>query len=217
MKRLLTVVASMCMLLGSTTVLAEGPESGSGTSSRKEGMAARAQALLARIQAEGLVSVTLRAQDPVDVGLLRLVSQFDGTLPGTAEARALLALRPVTARPLSILAGGTPSSSGALLEDIYTVTVRNLTSADWFDIVVFYKRVGLSGVVYLEAFDVQPNAAPVFQMGVCSQMESYVVGFFIGDDLVAQIPSSGNMTPTLASIYNPSDIEPCADSWSIAD
>ncbi|MBE4752312.1 hypothetical protein G4177_29515 [Corallococcus sp. ZKHCc1 1396] len=194
------------------------PTSRSEATVRQEGLAARANALLARIHDEGLVSVTLRTQDPVEVGLLRLLSQFDGTFAGTAEARALLALRPATARPLSILAEGRPAPApGPMLDTLYTVTVRNLTSADWFDIVVFYKRVGLSGVVYLEAFDVQPNAAPVFQMGVCSQMESYVVGFFIGDDLVAQIPSSGNMTPTLASIYNPSDIEPCADSWSIAD
>lgn len=220
MKRLLAVVASMCVVLGSSTVLAGGvgAVSQSGVTVREGGLASRANALLARIHEEGLVAVTLTAQDPVDVGLLRLVSQFDGTFAGTAGARALLALRPETARHLSIQAGGKPASSpGSMLEDIYTVTVRNLTLADWFDIVIFYKRVGLSGVVYLEAFDVQPNAAPVFQMGLCSQMESYVVGFFIGDDLVAQIPSSGNMTPSLASIYNPSDIWPCADSWSIAD
>lgn len=46
-------------------------------------------------------------------------------------------------------------------------------------------------------------------------MRRYVVGFFIGDEMVATFPAEGNMTPELASQWNPSDTERCADSWRI--
>lgn len=65
MKRLLAVVASVCMMLGSSTVLAGGvgAVSRNDVSAREEGLASRANALLARIHEEGLVAVTLKAQD----------------------------------------------------------------------------------------------------------------------------------------------------------
>ncbi len=101
-------------------------------------------------------------------------------------------------------------------EWFYTVTVANRTTDTFDQIVVFYKRVNLEGVVFLQEVGVTPGQVVVFRLGACNRMENYVVGFFLGDDLVAKIPGSGNMTPQLASQLNPTDVEPCADSWSIA-
>ena len=61
-----------------------------------------------------------------------------------------------------------------------------------------------------------PGDIAEFLLGLCRDVESYVIGFFIGDDLVAQHPPSGNLTPQLASVLNPTDTDPCADSWSIS-
>jgi len=48
-------------------------------------------------------------------------------------------------------------------------------------------------------------------------MESYVIGFFIGDEMVHQFPASGdgNMTPQRASMENPDDSDATVDWWTI--
>ncbi len=102
----------------------------------------------------------------------------------------------------------------------YTIQIANATSNTTFDEVdVFYKRVGLPGVVFLTEKQVAPGQARYFDLGACSEMESYVVGFFIGDDLVAQLPAEGdgNMTPARASQLKPADVDACADAWAITD
>lgn len=102
-------------------------------------------------------------------------------------------------------------------ESTYQININNQTTDIFTQIVVFYKRIGLSGVVYLREENVQPGQISTFVCGLCKEFESYVVGFFIGDELVAQIPTTGNMTPQLASQLNPSDRDPCIDSWMITD
>lgn len=102
-------------------------------------------------------------------------------------------------------------------ESSYVVNVNNQTTDTFTEIVMFYKRVGLPGVVYLSEASVPPSRVSTFVCGLCKNLESYVVGFFIGQDLVAQIPAQGNMTPALASQLNPTDVYPCADSWMITE
>jgi hypothetical protein len=99
----------------------------------------------------------------------------------------------------------------------YRVIVRNATPDTFTEIVVFYKRVGQSGVVFLREENVGPAEARGFVLGIAGQMESYVIGFFIGDEMVAQWPASGdgNMTPQRASIDNPDDTDPTVDWWTI--
>jgi hypothetical protein len=100
-------------------------------------------------------------------------------------------------------------------EASYLVDVNNQTTDTFSEIVVFYKRLGLPGVVYLSARDVGPGKVSSFVCGLCKDFESYVVGFFLGPNLVAQIPGAGNMTPALASQLNPTDVDPCIDAWMI--
>jgi len=101
------------------------------------------------------------------------------------------------------------------------VTFSN-NSTDTFDqVVLFYKRVGLPGVVFLEAPAFRPGTKIIFVLGICSQVESYAMGVYFFDaqgnlSEVARIPSQGNMTPALASQLNPTDTDLCADSWSIS-
>jgi hypothetical protein len=99
----------------------------------------------------------------------------------------------------------------------YRVYVTNATAETFSEIVIFYKRRGLPGVVYLSERDVGPGRVIAFLLGDASSMESYVVGFFLDGDLVQQIPTSGNMTPALASMLNPTDADPCLDAWLISD
>lgn len=102
----------------------------------------------------------------------------------------------------------------------YTVTITNRTTDTFDEIALFYKRVNLPGVVYLGELNVGPSQTRIFNLGPCTQMESYAFGLRIGNDFVFQFPRDIlgpgiNMTPHLASVYSPSDVEPCADSWRI--
>lgn len=107
-----------------------------------------------------------------------------------------------------------------ILRPHYTVQITNLTAHVVFsEINVFYKRVNMNGVVFLSQTNVEPGESRFFDLGPCPEMESYVVGFFFGEELVAQLPPAGqgNMTPQLASQFKPSDQDPCADGWAISD
>lgn len=97
----------------------------------------------------------------------------------------------------------------------YRVFISNATTDTFDEIVIFYKRVGLPGVVYLTEPLVGPGQVRAFMLGAAENMESYVVGFFLAGQNVAQIPSQGNMTPALASQLKPSDTDLCLDSWEI--
>jgi len=102
----------------------------------------------------------------------------------------------------------------------YTVKISNFTAQTVFsEINIFYKRVNQSGVVFLTQTNIQPGEFRYYDLGPCSEMESYVVGFFFGVNLVAQLPpeGQGNMTPALASQYKPADQDPCLDGWGISD
>jgi hypothetical protein len=98
-------------------------------------------------------------------------------------------------------------------EWLYTVTARNDTGITLDQVVVFYKRVGLTGVVFLAAENVEHGDLAVFTMGVCKHMESYVIAGMVDDTIVTKPPAPGDLTPTRASAINPTDTFRCADSW----
>jgi hypothetical protein len=99
----------------------------------------------------------------------------------------------------------------------YFVNINNQTSDLFTEIVLFVQKVDAAGVTYLSERDVPPGIIASFSCGRCGDLVSYVVGFFIGQDLVAKIPQTGNMTPSLASRLNPTDVDSCADSWMIME
>ena len=74
--------------------------------------------------------------------------------------------------------------------ETYVVRFANMTSTTFDEVVVFYKRKFLPGVVYLNHIGLIPGEVTEFELGLCYLMESYVIGVFIGDDLVAQLPRS---------------------------
>jgi hypothetical protein len=101
-------------------------------------------------------------------------------------------------------------------EWIYTVNIRNLSTDTFDEIALFLKRRNQDGVVFFANRGVAPGATAQYLLGLCRDVESYVVGFFIDDVRVAKFPDMGNITPELASLLNPTDTDPCADSWSIS-
>jgi hypothetical protein len=107
---------------------------------------------------------------------------------------------------------------GASLEH-YIVRFGNMTSVPFDEVVIFYKRRWLPGVVFLDKIGLIPGEVTDFDLGICQFMESYVIGVFIGSDLVAQLPApgDGNITPERASQIDSADIDPCVDSWNIWD
>jgi hypothetical protein len=163
----------------------------------------------------------------LESNLLRLLQEIEGKndteIRGKYAVKGEQIIKPsrtvesLSPEFLQRLNNNVPSRNLSLVTlPFYTVTVTNRTTEDIFTrIVVFYKRLNLSGVVFLEQLIVIPNESRVFNLAFCDQMESYVVGFFIDDDLVAKIPGQGNMTPQLASQLNSTDFYPCEDSWSI--
>ncbi len=125
---------------------------------------------------------------------------------------------PLVVYPQAIGTDHTYSRSGLSPGDAtYIVNINNQTSDLFTEIVLFVQKVGVAGVTYLSERDVPPGIIASFSCGRCGDLVSYVVGFFIGQDLVAKIPQTGNMTPALASLLNPTDVDSCADSWMITD
>jgi hypothetical protein len=100
-------------------------------------------------------------------------------------------------------------------EWIYTVNILNTTTDTFDEIVVMMKRINQTGIVFLVNEGVAPGETAQYLLGLCRDVESYVVGFYIGDTEVFKFPAQGNLTPALASQLKPSDTDPCADSWLI--
>lgn len=69
--------------------------------------------------------------------------------------------------------------------------------------------------MYLAEEDVAPGQMVVFALGVCNLMRSYVIACMVGDDIVAKLPETGELTAANASALNPTDTLECADSWVI--
>ncbi|MCK5609187.1 hypothetical protein KAR91_45355 [Candidatus Pacearchaeota archaeon] len=96
-------------------------------------------------------------------------------------------------------------------EWIYTVNIVNLTLTTFEEICMFYKPKNVNGVVFIRAGNVEPRVITTFRLGVCRDLEAYVIGFFYKEDdklYSFKIPEEGN-------IYPPIEPEPCADSFEI--
>jgi len=146
----------------------------------------------------------------------RLAERLEET-PATA-GRAEAILEKYEPSSVSFAYGGEHVFAKADLdigEWLYTVTVRNNTTDTFTEIVVFYARTNETGVVYLSHREVPPGKVVVFNLGVCKLVRSYTVGFFLGEDLVAKFPETGELTAENASQLNPGDTLRCADSWVI--
>jgi hypothetical protein len=104
-------------------------------------------------------------------------------------------------------------------QQVYVVYIRNGSTSTFTEVVFFYKRRSLPGVVFLREEVFAPQQIAGFALGLAEDMESYVIGFFLGDELVAQMPpkGDGNMTALRASIYNPDDQDAAGDWWTIED
>jgi hypothetical protein len=124
-----------------------------------------------------------------------------------------MAFPPSLARSLVLTLFEAPAQA---YED-YIVRFTNHTSVTFDEVIIFYKRLNLPGVVFLQEIGLVPGEVRDFNLGLCIMMESYVIGIFIGEDLVGQLPGpgQGNMTPARASEFDPSDVDPCADSWGV--
>jgi hypothetical protein len=116
--------------------------------------------------------------------------------------------RPARAIPASVCApyilfsqlfgSDTSLISGAIAPEqrSYKVTVTNLSTTTFSEVTLFYKRRGLDGIVYIRWNDVVPAAIVEYVCGLTQDLESYVIGFFDNDKLVAQIPETGNLYPS---------------------
>jgi hypothetical protein len=110
----------------------------------------------------------------------------------------------------------TQVGSANLLEWYYTVTIRNETTEVFDQVVVFYGMTNVpAGVGIWREWIFAPGDVRVFNLGICKYLKDYVVGFYLGDDLVSRFPDQGTMTPELASQVKPSDAGRCTDSWVI--
>jgi len=101
---------------------------------------------------------------------------------------------------------------------IYTVSIRNTTVETFDEVVLFYKRLGLEGVVFLGTTGFKPGDRIIFPLGMCGGMVSYAVGLFKGGTLLATIPNPQDgaaMTPDLAANLDPARPDACTDAWAV--
>jgi hypothetical protein len=101
----------------------------------------------------------------------------------------------------------------------YIVHFRNGTPATTFDeVVVFYKRAGKAGVVFLHAVGFPPGAVRTFQLDRASALESYTIGVFLQGGMVARLPDDGSvMTPAKAAAIDQNRVDEFTDSWAVVE
>lgn len=103
---------------------------------------------------------------------------------------------------------------GTLRTEQYSVVIENDTGDTTFTEIAIFFRQGVD-LLTQNFLNVAPGQIKTFHLGDCHTMQSYAVGFWIGNDMVARIPEEGNMTAELASQLDPSDTLPCSDGWEI--
>lgn len=101
-------------------------------------------------------------------------------------------------------------------ETPYLVIFENRTDDNFTEIAVFYR---LKGDVLSRRLTTPLPARQsfIFNLGGCGQVVDYVIGAFVGKDMVAKIPQNGNLTPELVSRLHPNDQDPCRDDWHIGE
>jgi hypothetical protein len=94
----------------------------------------------------------------------------------------------------------------------YTVWLRNGTS-DTLTVTMPYAFLSNGqGVVQSTTQVLNPGDARPFLLGGCDNLLAYYV---VLPQYQFQWPTDGPMTPARSSQFNPTDTEPCVDSWSI--
>lgn len=158
-------------------------------------------------------------------GAMRLMDRgrrmaIPGTRPTTPEVQVPLKTQPLSlplAVPFAIpsIVKAPPANIVQNLANIrYSVWVENQTEITVTEMVVFYLQRGSNVMQMRQIIPVLPGGIAMFELGQCTQLESYSLGIFIGDELVARVPQPGqNMTPELATQYHPWDNDPCKDTW----
>lgn len=99
---------------------------------------------------------------------------------------------------------------------IYTVTVSNESYDDvevHIDYVIDSNPNVQKQIYLLHPREVRPML--LTESGRCTSMVAYVISVYVNGFLRARLPEEGVMNPEAASILNPDDREPCADSWRI--
>lgn len=142
------------------------------------------------------------------------------TRPTTPEIQIPLKTQPLSlplAIPFAIpsIVKAPPTKIIRNLSNIrYSVWVENQTEITVSEMIVFYLQRGSSVMQMRQIIPVLPGGIAMFELGQCSVMESYSLGIFVGDDMVARVPEPGqSMTPELATQYHPWDNDPCKDTW----
>jgi hypothetical protein len=110
------------------------------------------------------------------------------------------------------------SPPGALNPDLkaYVVDLRNATGQVFDEVVLFYRRSGMGGVVFLGATGFAPNAILSLALGRASKMAGYTVGFFLHQRMVARLPEDGGeMNAVKAAALDPNRLNAWTDSWAI--
>jgi hypothetical protein len=142
----------------------------------------------------------------------RLVERLAAT-PATAERMEAILERAEPHPNVMHAYGGEHVFSQAeidLGEWQYSITVTNNTPETYTGVAVVYKRTDTVETLAVAETDVAPGDMVVFSLGECRRVHSYVIGAYIGDELVTHAPEVGEQTPQSAP-----DSFRCADWWEI--
>jgi hypothetical protein len=92
----------------------------------------------------------------------------------------------------------------------YGVTVTNKTTETFTGVAVVFRRTDAVEALAVAETNVGPEATVAFSLGDCSGVQGYVIGAYIGDELVSRAPDVGEQPPG-------GGVDPfrCADFWDI--
>jgi hypothetical protein len=93
----------------------------------------------------------------------------------------------------------------------YSVIVTNKTETIYTAIAIVCTFTNGDTGQFAET-DVAPGNIRVFSLGACAAIGSYVLGCYIGDELVTRVPDVGGVTPDAPDSDDPFR---CADWWEI--
>ncbi len=155
----------------------------------------RANRLLELVKQEGIDSVAQHTDlEKMDHSLLHLIK--DSQIPSTpAEERLAVAN--------------------------YVVRVINYFPQVVDEVALFFKRNSDNPAApshFTWMTNVLPGQTRFFNLGACSDLQSYALGAFIGSEAVVTIPppGTGPMTPARAALQYPQNhVGPCEDRWPL--
>lgn len=185
--------------------------------------AATPEELLERVRSEGIGNIVSRPETlrDRDLDYLDLVANLldDADQKAVQKARKLRGMPEVTESGYAALPGGTPKHlrelASSTRSDLYRIYFSNLAKEPIEEVAVFY-RTTLNAPGMQNVRGLPFRSTHEFQLGACTVFKDYVIGVFMGGQLVAKIPAQGNMTPAMAASVNPQDKDRCIDHWHLA-